>query len=386
MSTLSPLLSTGSPVDWWFVFKFNGATFPINSSQEPKPTLFGGIPIDYPDAFSLSYVYASSADASLQMGKGFIGTTLKDPVGATFNQIYNGACSYVVWNDQFNNHPIANRDTPWGHSKGVLAWDNTGAGVVMQVSTPSWPGSGNTHDPRTGDGNTLGCVHDDDSMLSQHFFALKLTPDDLAIVLRGLVNASVATNPKMTQIVSVTGPDNLKALADQLNTQSQSTSVIKQTLSTGVTFISKPSKLYAPPWQLVSAQLGSLPLRVASFWADPDKMNSTTATTPVTCWQPVLGKPGPVQIAISGTWQGKSIGLQGVESKDGNHAKIGVSQSNMKPICVFGDLNQQGQLSGSGAQCGRAQNGRGGTFYALQNQTLWKSLTDLLKGNSAPTQ
>src|SRR5947199_2640123 len=32
--------------------------------------------------------------------------------------------------------------SPWGHSKGVLAWNDAGEGFVMQVSTPSWPASG----------------------------------------------------------------------------------------------------------------------------------------------------------------------------------------------------------------------------------------------------
>ena len=40
----------------------------------------------------------------------------------------------------------------------MLAWDDSGKGFVMQVSTPSWPGSGSEKRPRKNDGNTLGCV------------------------------------------------------------------------------------------------------------------------------------------------------------------------------------------------------------------------------------
>ena len=384
MNTLSPLLATGQPVEWWFVFKFNGATFPSKESQEPTPTLFGGSPIDYHGGLSLSYACANSASASLKMGTGYIGTSLKDPVAATFNQVYNGSCNYIIWNDQFNGNPLQSLDSPWGHSKGVLAWDDTGAGFVMQVSTPSWPASGSIHHPRKGDGNTLGCVKDDDSLLSQHFFALKLTPADVDVVLQGLVNAYVATKPGNSQIVNVTGPANLKTLAANLGKDPKSTKVIKQSLSSGITFISKPSALHVPPWQLVSAQLGSLPLRVASFWADPI-INSTTASTPINCWQPTLGKPGAVQTAISGTWDGKSIGLKGGADNQSNHAKIAVSESS-SPICIFGDLNQQGTLGGNGASCDSSQNGRGGTFYVLHNPTLFQGLTSLLKGNSAPVQ
>jgi hypothetical protein len=315
------------------------------------------------------------------MGTGFLGTSLNDPLGATFNQIYNGSCNYVIWNDQFYNDPLENLDAPWGHAKGVLAWDNTGAGLVIQVSTPSWPAAGSALHPRKTDGNTLGCVTDDDSMMSQHFFALMLTPAEVAIVLNGLANASVATAPANPQIVNVTGPADLKALANALGVVSKSTAVTKQTLSSGVTFISKPSGLPVPPWQLVSSQLGGAPLRVACFWASP-AINSTTAATPLACWAASLGKPGAVQIATSGVWQGKAIGLTGGEDKTCNHAKIGVCQASN--LCIFGDMNQQGTLGGNGQSCDISQNGRGGMFYVLEQASLCSSLTALLNGNTAP--
>jgi len=140
---------------------------------------------------------------------------------------------------------------------------------------------------------------------------------------------------------------------------------------------------------MVSAQLGSLPIRVATWWEDP-MIYSTLSTTPIKCWNTTLGQPGPVQIATSGTWQGKSIGLTGGEGKEFNHAKIGVSQLATQPLCIFGDMNQQGTLNGDGqgpdASCDSSQNGRGGTFYALANPALLQSLTGLLNGNSAPVQ
>lgn len=386
---LSPLLAAGNPVDWWFVFKFNGATFPCIESKEPNPGIFGGTPMDYGGGFSLNYACASSANATLQMGTGYLGTSVNDPLGATFNQIYQGTCNYVLWNDQFNNDPMPNEDTPWGHAKGVLAWDNTGAGFVIQVSTPSWPASGSAKYPRKTDGNTLGCVHDDDSMVSQHFFALTLTAADVATILAGLVNASVVTKPGDLQIVNAGGPANLQTLAKNLGTVSSSKTLMKQVLSSGVTFISKPSSLHVPPWQMVSAQLGSLPIRVASWWTDP-MIYSTVAASLPNCWVSALGQPGAVQIATSGTWQGKSIGLQGGEGLTFNHAKVGVSLLPAQPLCIFGDMNQQGTLDGDGkgldASCASSQNGRGGTFYALQNPALFQSLTALLGGNSAPVQ
>ena len=83
----------------------------------------------------------------------------------------------------------------------MLAWNDAGEGVVMQVSTPSWPASGSKKFPRKSDGNTLGCVKDDDVEVSQHFFSLKLTKDDTVKVLQALENASVVTDPANPQIV-----------------------------------------------------------------------------------------------------------------------------------------------------------------------------------------
>jgi hypothetical protein len=377
---LSPLLSAGKPVDWWFVFKFNAATFPGDESKEPTATIFGGTPTNYNGHFSLSYAYASSADSTLRMGTNYIGLSLNDPLGATFEQIYHGTCNYVLWNDQFYDDPMPTANSPWGHSKGALAWDDAGNGFVLQVSTPSWPASGSFHHPRASDGNTLGTIHDNDIKVSQHFFALKLNAADVATVLVGLANASIVTKPGDLQIFHAGGPSNLRVLAQQLGHESSSTEVMKQTLSSGVIFISKPSKLHVPVWQLVSAEMDGLPLRAATWWAAP-KISSTTPATPIECWDAALGHPGEVQIATSGAWQGKTIGLKGGTGLDANHAKIGVSRDPAKEFCFFGDMNQQGTLDGD---CASSQNGRGGEFYVLEESGLFQSLTALLAGDSAP--
>ena len=54
----------------------------------------------------------------------------------------------------------------------------------MQVSTPSWPRRQQQVDKRKGNkGNTLGCNSSNNNLrASQHFFALKLTKDDLVKV------------------------------------------------------------------------------------------------------------------------------------------------------------------------------------------------------------
>jgi hypothetical protein len=377
-----PLLESGQPVDWWFVFKFNAESFPgCAGAQRTCP--FGGTVKRY-KSFSQQFAFSSSADPSLQLGGGCIGDTTADPLGATFDQVYNGTFFYVIWNDQFYGDPLPNKDAPWGHSKGMLAWNSQGSGMVLQVSTPSWPGSGSASEPRKTDGNTLGCVADNDVLVSQHFFALTLNKADVVAVLEALANASVVTDPAKLQIVNNGGPADIQALVNGLGKVSKSTTATEATLSSGALLISKPSDLYVPPWQMVSALLAGEPLRVATWWAKPE-IPSTTESTPVGCWDPALGTPGAVEIATSGMWEGKTLGFEGVGEPDGNHAKLGVSvggQDAAHSYVIFGDLNQQGTLAGP--RCDTSQNGRGGLFFVLDDGYLWSSVWDLLQGETAP--
>ena len=187
-------------------------------------------------------------------------------------------------------------------------------------------------------------------------------------------NASVGTDPSQLQLVNNGGPEEIKALVTQLGTQSHSTAPMRVGLSSGVGLLSKPSRLQVPPWQLVSAAIGGVPLRTATFWNAP-KIPTTTATTPVGCWDPALGTAGAVEIAVSGQWEGKALEL----GSGGNHAKIGVSLLPEQPFVIFGDENQQGALSGT---CKSSQNGRGGLFFVLRNPTLADSVRSLLKGET----
>jgi len=389
----APLLATGHPVNWWFVFKFNGAIFPDCGQGATRQCPFGGQVNTGYTAFSQQFVYASNENPTLQKGAGCVGDTDADPVGATFGQVYNGSFHYVVWNDQFFNHPaIAGCttfcDIPWGHSKGMVAWNDSSEGFVMQVTTPSWPAAGSKAVPRQGDGNTLGCIADNNVKFRQHFFALRLNHDDLVKVLTALRNASVVTDATNPQIVNNGGSSDVQALVNTLGTQSASSVPTTATLSGGVVLISKPSGLHVPPWQMVSALLGSTPLRVATWWSQ-SRINSTTSTTSIGCWDASLGTPGPVEIATSGQWSGQSFSLKGGSgnSADGNHAKIGVSTSGSHHYAIFGDMNQEGALSGSApSDCAVHQNGRGGVFFVIDNATLASNVSDLINGASAPTQ
>jgi Deoxyribonuclease II len=381
-----PLITKDHHVDWWFVFKFNSVKFPGCGAGVDRPSTcaFGGVPKTYSDG--QQFVFASSESTRLAVGEGCAGTTEQDPIGATFDEIYNGRYHYLLWNDQFKGDPKvggcgANCNSPWGHSKGLVAWDDAGNGTVMQVTTPSWPGSGNQEHPRQSDGNTLGCVIDDNVMYSQHFFALRLSPEDLVKLLQALANASIGTDPSELQIVSNGGPNEIRALVSQLGRKSTSTTATIVTLSTHVRLISKPSALQVPPWQLVSSLLGGVSLRVASWWTNP-AIYSTTAESSIECWSGSLPPPGRVEIATSGIWNGITFGLKGA-TNDGNHAKIGVSTDANSALAIFGDMNQQGTLAGN---CRSSQNGRGGVFFVVKDTDLSSSVASLIAGDSAPVQ
>jgi hypothetical protein len=385
-----PLLKAAHPVDWWFVFKFNAQLLPGCAMGASRACPFGGTVQTTPKykLFSQQFAYASSEHDVLQLGSDCVGDTTTDPLGATFDAVYNGSFHYVIWNDQFYDDPkIAGCSeecgAPWGHSKGMLAWDDAGDGLVIQVSTPSWPAAGSKNFPRKTDGNTLGCVKDNDIEVSQHFFSLKLNKDDVVKVLGALQNASVVTDPKNPQIVNNGGPADVQTLVASLGVRSKSTTFTIDRLSGGVQLISKPSKLNVPPWQMVSAALGGVPLRVASWWDSPE-IYSTTEFTKLACWSTTLGPSGAVEIATTGHWNGKEFGLTGGGGPNFNHAKIGVSTAGPNHEAIFGDMNQQGDALVAG-DCDSSQNGRGGLFYVVDDAGLFNSVKDLITGATAPT-
>lgn len=377
----------GKPVDWWFVFKFNSAKFPGCAASAERKCSFGGETQNY-KAYGQQYAFASSDHKSLTLGDGCVGDTTSDPVGSTFDQIYTGAFNFVVWNDQFYEDPKiggcgTSCGSPWGHSKGMLAWDNQGNGVVLQVTTPSWPAAGSGNFPRKTDGNTLGCIKDNNVKVSQHFFSAKLNKDDVVKVLKALRNASVVTDPSNPQIVKNGGPAEIQELVTKLGIKFKSGGYTKETLSNGIVLISKTSGLNVPPWQMVSAILGGVSLRTATWWAAP-KIYTTTRNSKIECWDDSLGKPGQVQIATTGHWGDREFGLAGGGGPNFNHAKIGVSTSGTKQYVILGDLNQQGSLSKQ--NCKSSQNGRGGLFYVLEDPELFHGVSSLIEGDTAPAK
>jgi hypothetical protein len=385
----APLLDKDQPVDWWFTFKFNANRFPQCGGAQ-RDCIFDHA-ADPPDVrpTGQQFVFASHSEATLAKGDGCIGDTTSDPVGATFSQVYNGSFFYIIWNDQFYDDPrtpmCSTCGKGTGHSKGMLAWNDDGDGLVLQVTTPSWPGAGSKKNPRHDAANTLGCIIKPNNVIfSQHFFSLKLNKDDLVKVLKALKNASVVTDPTDPQLARLGGPKDIKVLAGSLGKQSGSTAFTKDTLSSGVMIISKPADLHVPPWQMVSAVLDGIPLRVASWWNNK-KIFTTTESSRITCWDKSLPQPGPVEIALTGMWERNIFGLHGGPSPDSNHAKVGVSTSPEHAYAIFGDMNQEGASSKANG-CDNAQNVRGGLFFVVEDEPLHGSVRDLIAGETAPTR
>lgn len=372
-----PLFAQNDADDWIFAFKLNATTFP---TPPVSNCVFGGSP--QTKLASQQFIVARSSSTDLTAGAGLLGSSVADSLGATFSQVYNSNLNFVVWNDQLYQHPRMQGcgdgcSGPWGHSKGLIAWNETGDGLVLQVTTPSWPASGTAATPRTGSGNTLGCIAKPNNILySQHFFALRLTPSDTAAVLEALTNASVVTDVTNPQLARLGGPNELRLTAMRLGRRSNSTTVFDTTLSSGIRLISKPSELHVPPWQMVSARLGGVSLRTATWWAAP-RIPTTERGREIICWRNDLGAPGRVEVALTGRWADKTISLKG----GGNHAKLGVSLDGAHPYVIFGDLNQQGRLTN---KCDSSQNGRGGLFFVLEDQQLHDAMADLLAGDTAP--
>jgi Deoxyribonuclease II len=386
-----PLLEKGKPpVDWWFVFKFNTKSFPGCAGQAQRQCIFGGEVQEYTRfGFGQQFIYTSTG-VPFKKGNTCVGNTTKDPLGATFDQVYNGSYFFVIWNDQFyadpdlpQCHNFGYCGAPWAHSKGMLAWNANGDGFVLQVTTPNWPAAGNRQSPRERNGNTLGCLTSDGEapqnnvLVSQHFFSLKLNKEDVLKVLGALQNAGVVTQhdpnaDDRDQVINNGGPSDIRQAVDRLGELPNNTRVIKETLSSGVQIISKPARLAVPPWQMVSAVLGGVPLKVAT-WYSAGKIPDTDGTTMPDCWDASLGQPGAVTNVQTGHWGNKSFGLTGAASPDRNHAKIGVSTTGN--LSIFGDMNQEGALSGN---CKIRQNPRGGLFYVVEDQALARQMRDLL--------
>ena len=61
-----------------------------------------------------------------------------------------------------------------------------------------------------------------------------------------------------------------------------------------------------------------------------------------------------------------------------------MAEESGNPSAIIGDMNQQGALSPPG--CNKSQNGRGGLFFAVQDDRLFESVKELIDGETASTK
>ena len=423
----SPRVDSLTAVDWLAVYKFDAK---FATTAPPDHCVFDTserIAADYKGKQCQHYAMSTNSNPKLTaMPFGsLIGTSTDDPLGATFDQFFNGPedNSYVIYNDQFYGDPsptsACSEAKGCGHAKGAVMWDAKGDGILLQVTTPNWPRNADASEPTTvpGNGNTLGCITQkkdgsakpqNNIYHGQHFFSVKLREGDAAKVLTALRVAQVFTNSKKSQIYrtlyKTAVQKKLKGLADAIkpnDPQSVPEMYVekgyRETLSTGVVVLAKPSQLTVPPWHFVSAHLGGISLDVAT-WYEKAKMIKNTNASDATdcqaddscCARPLFSSIGPfgsVTNYLCGTFEGKKVDLRAGTgaSVAGNHAKIGVSTSEDAPWVVFSDMNQAGCWNKNDAgcsQCAKSQSRRGGTFYAVSDLELWRSWRSLIAGNA----
>jgi len=101
----------GSPVDYWYIFKYPGG---------------------------LEYAYADAAEKTIKDTSGHTLDEASSPLSQTLSQVYHASQStaHAFWNDE---HPGANTvDSPWAHAKGAVAFDAQG-GFWLTHSVPKFP-------------------------------------------------------------------------------------------------------------------------------------------------------------------------------------------------------------------------------------------------------
>ena len=73
---------------------------------------------------------------------------------------------------------------------------------------------------------------------------------------------------------------------------------------------------------------------IETWWTKPE-IPTTTDSTPISCWDPSLSRPGSVEIVTSGQFKGMTFRLTGGSGPDFNYAKIGVSTSGESSLRNF---------------------------------------------------
>jgi len=143
----------------------------------------------------------------------------------------------------------------------VLAWNDDGDGVVLQVTTLGVAGlrQQEVHAQE----RQYARLHQAAEQCSERAALLlrEAQQDDVVHMLDALENSSVVTDVMPGGARHNGGPQEIKDRVKVLGQKSDSTEVKQFKLSTGILLVSKPSALHVPPWQMLSSVLDSVDLK-----------------------------------------------------------------------------------------------------------------------------
>ena len=273
----------------------------------------------------------------------------------------------------------------------MLAWNETARASSCRCRRRRGPAPAASVSRKSG--NTLGCVKTNNNLVaSQHFFALKLNKEDLLEGAAGDAKRERRHRSDNRQIAQNGGPPEIRDAAEELgkkpheklrHKKPDDLKIIQTQLTADVMLISKPSNAERAA---LADGVGAARRRLrahrhmvglAADLLDQEVDQDRLLGGHVEVRQK---SPGDVIIAKNGTFGGRPLGLIGGQ----NHAKVGVVTSGRTSFSIFGDLNQQGTINPVKGKCDASQNGRGGMFFVVKNDELFKTLSDMLEGEDEP--
>jgi len=320
----------------------------------------------------------------------------------------NGTCELISCTTRDLPHYNNICSSPYGHSKGALAYEESGTGFFLQGTTPNWPDPSqkSTYTP-------LGCQLDSNTDLSQSFLGLTLDADtfsEMAPYIEAARLCSTGTtscrNGSAGHMIDFNCTSEQTRAEDWsildtafsgTSTSDMHSSTYSGTTSGGVDFklIAKAEADAIPPWLLVASELG-VDLGVSS-WLDFNYGfaslcsgdDYSSATNQMCLVSDDLGislneNGGAVQSvenALAASFEINGVDLAwalwGEFTSIASHAKFAIASEFDNPWFVSGDENNQGWSCST--SCSGSQSGRGGLFFALNNSEVHASIYDMLK-------
>jgi deoxyribonuclease-2 len=302
--SLDCLDNKGKPVAWWVIF---------------KP----------PGSLGNSHIYL---DSTMSNGKPVLESVRMDSKGTALQRTFSStpaASPKLAWNDESQ----SKNSSSSAHSKGVMAWDNSGnsssPGYYLLHSLPTFP--------YISSGGTINTTMDSsENIYGQHLFctSLKLSQlNDLANLMQySQVNTYFMNFPNNsnTKYLTSLGEAKIKATSPFLN------KTINLNDGSHMTILSKANKINASIFEDGLVGLFGLPF-VAETWGRPLEDS----------WCPKKGA------TVTNSRTINMFGLEWNETQD--HSKWAIADSTSQNVVCLGDMNRM-----------TSQWKRGGTFLCLR--------------------